>query len=77
MFPLLEFLQVQGVYPEREILAAKIEALAKTNMVDFAMDIHASLHGPNVPCQGTAVARRRRRRARARLTRPRRLRRAG
>ena len=52
MFPLLEFLQVQGVYPEREILAAKIEALAKTNMVDFAMDIHASLHGPDAPCTG-------------------------
>ena len=54
VFPLLEFLQVQGVYPEREILAAKIEALAKTNMVDFAMDIHASLHGPDAPCPGTA-----------------------
>lgn len=47
---------MQGVYPEREILAAKIEALAKTNMVDFAMDIHASLHGPDAPCQGTPGA---------------------
>ena len=58
MFPLLEFLQVQGVYPEREILAAKIEALAKTNMVDFAMDIHASLHGADAPCTGAWPPRR-------------------
>ena len=49
VFPLLEFLQVQGVYPEAEILQAKIDLLQKTNMVDFAMDIHASLHG-DAPC---------------------------
>lgn len=81
MFPLLEFLQVQGVYPEGEILAAKIEALAKTNMVDFAMDIHASLHGPDAPCQGAprvaGSAPRRLWPARARLTRRLRGRRAG
>jgi len=44
--------QVQGVYPEGEILQAKIDMLQKTNMVDFAMDIHTSLHGPDAPCQG-------------------------
>lgn len=49
VFPLLEFLQVQGVYPEAEILQAKIDMLQKTNMVDFALDIHASLHGPDKP----------------------------
>ncbi len=53
VFPLLEFLQVQGVYPEPEILQAKIDMLRQTNMVDFAMDIHASLHGTDSPCQGT------------------------
>lgn len=40
------------MYPEGEILQAKIDMLQKTNMVDFAMDIHTSLHGPDAPCQG-------------------------
>jgi translation initiation factor 3 subunit E len=57
VFPLLEFLQVQGVYPEPEILQAKIDMLQQTNMVDFAMDIHASLHGADAPCQGTRARR--------------------
>ena len=52
VFPLLEFLQVQGVYPEPEILQAKIDLLQKTNMVDFALDIHATLHGPDTPNAG-------------------------
>lgn len=33
VFPLLEFLQEQGVYPEAELLQAKIELLQHTNMV--------------------------------------------
>ena len=45
VFPLLEFLQLQKVYPEKEILEAKIELLQKTNMIDFAADIWKSLHG--------------------------------
>ncbi|CAI5469533.1 unnamed protein product [Closterium sp. Yama58-4] len=44
VFPLLEFLQDRQIYPEEEILTAKIELLARTNMVDYAMDIHKSLH---------------------------------
>jgi translation initiation factor 3 subunit E len=48
---------VQGVYPEPEILQAKIDMLQQTNMVDFAMDIHASLHGSDAPCQGACRAR--------------------
>jgi translation initiation factor 3 subunit E len=54
VFPLLEFLQVQGVYPEPEILQAKIDLLQKTNMVDFALDIHATLHGPDTPNAGAS-----------------------
>ncbi|KAL2480686.1 eukaryotic translation initiation factor 3E [Abeliophyllum distichum] len=44
LFPLLEFLQDRGLYPEEEILKAKIELLNHTNMVDYAMDIHKSLY---------------------------------
>ncbi|GJP57040.1 hypothetical protein CLOM_g16078 [Closterium sp. NIES-68] len=44
VFPLLEFLQDRQIYPEEEVLTAKIELLARTNMVDYAMDIHKSLH---------------------------------
>ncbi|CAL1352378.1 unnamed protein product [Linum trigynum] len=50
VFPLLEFLQEQQMYPDEEILKAKIELLNKTNMVDYAMDIHKSLyHTEDVP----------------------------
>jgi translation initiation factor 3 subunit E len=52
VFPLLEYLQTQGVYPEAEILQAKIDLLQLTNMVDFALDIHASLHGADAPSVG-------------------------
>lgn len=50
MFPLLEFLQNQNVYPEAEILEAKIQLLQKTNMLDFAADIYKSLHGRGGGC---------------------------
>ncbi|XP_010269659.1 PREDICTED: eukaryotic translation initiation factor 3 subunit E-like [Nelumbo nucifera] len=50
VFPLLEFLQERQLYPDDEILKAKIELLNKTNMVDYAMDIHKSLyHTEEVP----------------------------
>lgn len=50
VFPLLEFLQVRGLYREEDVLQGKIDLLGKTNMVDFAMDIHRSLHeGQDVP----------------------------
>lgn len=45
VFPLLEFLQVRGLYREEDLLQGKIELLSKTNMVDFAMDIYKNLHG--------------------------------
>jgi translation initiation factor 3 subunit E len=44
VFPLLEFLQAKRVYPENEVLEAKIALLNKTNMLDFAADIYKSLH---------------------------------
>lgn len=44
VFPLLEFLQGQELYSQRDIFEAKIELLKKTNMVDFAMDIYRVLN---------------------------------
>ncbi|KAE8671693.1 Cyclin family isoform 1 [Hibiscus syriacus] len=50
VFPLLEFLQERQLYPDEQILKAKIELLNKTNMVDYAMDIHKNLyHTDDVP----------------------------
>ncbi|KAH7557266.1 hypothetical protein JRO89_XS11G0091500 [Xanthoceras sorbifolium] len=50
VFPLLEFLQERTLYPDEQILKSKIELLNKTNMVDYAMDIHKSLyHTEDVP----------------------------
>ncbi|KAI4381525.1 hypothetical protein MLD38_007590 [Melastoma candidum] len=50
VFPLLEFLQERQLYPDEEILKSKIQLLSKTNMVDYAMDIHKSLyHTDDVP----------------------------
>ena len=45
VFPLLEFLQERGVYDDADIMKAKIALLQRTNMVDFAMDIHKELTG--------------------------------
>lgn len=44
VFPMLEFLQEREMYPDEQILKSKIELLNKTNMVDYAMDIHKSLY---------------------------------
>ncbi|XP_071711246.1 eukaryotic translation initiation factor 3 subunit E-like [Rutidosis leptorrhynchoides] len=50
VLPLLEFTQGRELYPNDQILAAKIEVLNNTNMVDYAMDIHKSLyHTEDVP----------------------------
>uniref|UniRef100_A0A199UAE5 Eukaryotic translation initiation factor 3 subunit E N-terminal domain-containing protein n=1 Tax=Manihot esculenta TaxID=3983 RepID=A0A199UAE5_MANES len=50
VLPLLEFLQERQLYLEEQIFKSKIELLSKTNMVDYAMDIHKSLyHTEDVP----------------------------
>ena len=50
VFPILEFLQERELYPDEQILKSKIELLNKTNMIDYAMDIHKSLyHTEDVP----------------------------
>nr|GEV28170.1 eukaryotic translation initiation factor 3 subunit E [Tanacetum cinerariifolium] len=50
VFPLLESIQEREIYPNEQILKAKIELLNNTNMVDYAIDIHKSLyHTHDVP----------------------------
>ena len=44
VFPLLEFIQALAIYPDSDLLEAKISLLSQTNMVDFAMDIYKHLH---------------------------------
>ena len=52
VFPILEFLQERQLYPDEQILKFKIELLNKTNMVDYAMDIHKSLYHTEDAPQG-------------------------
>lgn len=55
VFPILEFLQERQIYPDEQILKFKLALLNKTNMVDYAMDIHKSLdHTEDAP-QGILV----------------------
>ena len=49
VFPLLEFLSLQKIYPEAEIEKTKIELVKKTNMVDYLMDLYASFHNEEPP----------------------------
>jgi len=45
VFPLLEFLGLKkDIYSEDDLMKAKLDLLAKTNMVDFAMDIFKNLN---------------------------------
>ena len=54
VFPLLEFLQARGIYPEEDIMKSKIDLLKYTNMVDFAMDIYRQINGTeDVPADMT------------------------
>jgi len=49
MFPLLEFLELkESGYSEGEVLSARIALLEPTNMVDYAMEVYAQLHGGTV-----------------------------
>ena len=43
IFPLLEFLSSHNIYEEKAIVEMKVDLLANTNMVDFAMDCYKKL----------------------------------
>lgn len=43
-FPLMEFLSVRDFYDKADLQRAKLDLLSKTNMVDFAIEIHESLN---------------------------------
>ena len=50
MFPLIDFLSSCELYDEAQLMAAKLALLKPTNMADFAVEIHETLHGTdNVP----------------------------
>ena len=44
VFPLLEFVAQKQLYDAADIEAAKLDLIGKTNMVDYAVDIHQQLH---------------------------------
>ncbi|GMG17258.1 unnamed protein product [Phytophthora fragariaefolia] len=45
MFPLIDFLSSSELYDEAQLMAAKLALLKPTNMADFAVEIHQTLHG--------------------------------
>lgn len=53
VIPLLDFVlthpNMDGQYARADVLAAKLELLSHTNMLDYALEIHAELHGDDVP----------------------------
>ena len=44
VFPLLEFLSQKKLYDVKDIETSKLEVVEKTNMVDYAVDIHQQLY---------------------------------
>jgi eIF3 subunit 6 N terminal domain len=51
VFALLEFANHQGLYKEQDVLAAQIEVLRHTNMVEFLMELQTQLHNSQTPPQ--------------------------
>jgi translation initiation factor 3 subunit E len=55
VIPLIDFLSSKGLHTKEELANSKLAVLFKTNMVDFAMDIHKEMHGAGkVPAELTA-----------------------
>lgn len=55
LLPLLDFLASKSLFPKEELNRSKLEILLKTNMVDFAVDVHKELHnGAAAPAAMTA-----------------------
>jgi translation initiation factor 3 subunit E len=45
VLPLLEFAGAKGTYDAKDVLKAKLDVLNKTNMCDFAADVHKEVNG--------------------------------
>eukprot|EP01023_Acetabularia_acetabulum_P004309 TRINITY_DN11794_c0_g1_i5.p1 TRINITY_DN11794_c0_g1~~TRINITY_DN11794_c0_g1_i5.p1 ORF type:complete len:455 (-),score=85.58 TRINITY_DN11794_c0_g1_i5:1002-2318(-) len=45
IFYLLEFVQSRELYDVADIMAGKLQLIKKTNMIDYAIDIHQQLYG--------------------------------
>lgn len=58
VFPLLEFLSDRELWEEREVAEAKLELLRKTNMVDFMLEVEASLGEMSPEAEAAAKAKR-------------------
>eukprot|EP00953_Heterococcus_sp_UTEX-ZZ885_P015243 8592-Heterococcus_DN1.PRE.3 len=58
MFPLLDFVEISGMYPGQGVAQARLELLEPTNMVDYAMEVYQTLHDKPPPKE--MVARRER-----------------
>lgn len=44
IFPLLEFLLAQEVYPKEQTMQRRLELVEETSMVDYAMDMYKEFH---------------------------------
>jgi translation initiation factor 3 subunit E len=62
VIPLLDFVlthpNMEGQYARADVLAAKLEVLSHTNMLDYALEVHAELHGDDVPPPAEILERR-------------------
>jgi translation initiation factor 3 subunit E len=47
LIPLLDFLAERALFPKAELEQSKVEVVSKTNMLDYALELHAGLHGAN------------------------------
>ena len=45
MFPLLYFLSEKDVYPREKVMEGMLALAKQTNMTDWALELHAKLHG--------------------------------
>jgi translation initiation factor 3 subunit E len=48
VIPLMEFLNVKGIYDETDLLRAKLDLLSNTNMVDYTVEVHKNLYPDQV-----------------------------
>lgn len=45
LFPILDFLSEQDIYPHKEILKVQMDLAGKTSMIKYELGFHDELHG--------------------------------